>query len=76
MVHLAITRGFSTMISALKKEYIEFLKVNGLLEDFFRHLSNGAGIQSTKVEEYLMPVENLEMQANKMRTMVMCDTST
>jgi hypothetical protein len=30
------------MISALKKDYIDFLKKEDILEDFFRHLSNGA----------------------------------
>lgn len=61
------------MISALKKEYIEFMKKNDILEDFFRNLSNGAKEQSAKESEYLMPIENLEMQVNKMRTMVMSD---
>ena len=61
------------MISALKKEYIDFLKKNDILEDFFRNLSNGASEQSAKESEYLMPIENLEMQVNKMRTMVMSD---
>ena len=72
-VQLFIIRGFQVMISALKKDYIDFLKKEDILEDFFRHLSNGASEQSAKESEYLMPIENLEMQVNKMRTMVMSD---
>ena len=42
LVQLSAVRGFTGMISALGKEYAEFLKSNGLEQDLFNQLADTA----------------------------------